>query len=59
MYKLLLKKGEEVRIRQRGAFEKTIKGSWTYTQEELEQLYNDGHKTIVKKVKDKPKEDGE
>lgn len=55
MYKLLLKKGEEVRIRQRGAFEKTIKGSWTYTQEELEALYNEGHKTIVSKSK--PKKD--
>lgn len=53
MYKLKLKKGSKVTITKRGQFKRTLIGGEEYSQELLEQLYKDGHTTIVSKTKDK------
>lgn len=58
MYKLKIKQGEKVTLRKRGNLIATLVGGETYTQEQLETLYNAGHKSIITKVKDKPVKDG-
>ena len=57
MYKLKIKLGENTIIRKRGGFQETIIGGHIYSQEKLEQLYNDGHKNIVSYTKPKKNEE--
>lgn len=52
MYKLKLKHGETTIVRKRGGFQQIIVGGEIYSQEQLEALYNAGHKTLVTKLKD-------
>lgn len=59
MYKLKIKLGENTIIRKRGGFQETIVGGHIYTQEKLEQLYNDGHKNIVSYTKVKKDKDSD
>lgn len=59
MYKLKIKLGENTIIRKRGGFQETIIGGHIYSQEKLEQLYNDGHKNIVSYTKPKKDEDSD
>jgi len=57
MYKLKLKEGLECIVRKRGGSQQTIIGGRFYTQEQLKELYDNGHKNLVSYTK--PKKDEE
>lgn len=59
MYKLKLKEGETVRIKddRRSKINVTLKNGEDYSQELLEKLYNAGFKRYISKTK--PKKDNE
>ena len=53
MYKLKLKEGFECIVRKRGGSQQTIIGGRFYTQEQLKELYDNGHKNLVSYTKQK------
>jgi hypothetical protein len=57
MYKLKLKEGFECIVRKRGGSEQTIIGGRFYTQEQLKELYDNGHNNLVSYTK--PKKDAD
>jgi hypothetical protein len=57
MYKLKLKEGLVCVVRKRGGSEKTIVGGHFYTQDQLKDLYDNGHKNLVSYTKQKKDEE--